>query len=64
MDRKTGKTLVRVNPRFYRPAEVELLIGSPKKAEEELGWKPKTSYRDLCRMMMQSDLDRAKKGLL
>lgn len=64
VDRKTGKTLVRVNPRFYRPAEVELLIGSPKKAEEELGWKPKTSYRELCRMMMQSDLDRAKKGLL
>ncbi len=46
---KTGKTLVRVNPKFYRPAEVELLIGDPAKAKAELGWEPKTTLRSCAR---------------
>jgi GDPmannose 4,6-dehydratase len=54
----TGKTLVRINPKFYRPAEVELLIGDASKAETKLGWKPSTTLEDLCRMMVQADLRR------
>lgn len=62
VDRKSGKTLVRVNPRFYRPAEVELLIGNPEKARRELGWEPRTSLEELCQMMVQVDLRRNERG--
>ena len=61
---KTGKTLVRVNPKFYRPAEVELLIGNPAKAKEKLGWAPKTTLEELCAMMVENDLRRNKAGFL
>ncbi|HEY4147044.1 GDP-mannose 4,6-dehydratase [Pinirhizobacter sp.] len=54
----TGKMLVRINPKFYRPAEVELLIGDASKAEAKLGWKPSTTLEELCRMMVQADLRR------
>lgn len=64
IDRKTGKTLVRVNPKFYRPAEVELLLGDPSKAEKVLGWKRNVDYKALCKMMMETDLKRAKEGRL
>ncbi|MFM0044180.1 GDP-mannose 4,6-dehydratase [Paraburkholderia sediminicola] len=60
IDTKTGKTLVRVNPKFYRPAEVELLIGNPEKAERELDWRPKTSLEQLCEMMVEADIRRNK----
>ncbi|GJJ02963.1 GDP-mannose 4,6-dehydratase [Duganella rhizosphaerae] len=60
--KKTGKVLVRVNPKFYRPAEVELLIGDPAKAEKELGWKPQTTLEQLCQMMVEADLRRNKAG--
>lgn len=53
-----GKPIVRINPKFYRPAEVELLIGNPAKAERELGWKAQTGLEDLCRMMVEADLKR------
>jgi GDPmannose 4,6-dehydratase len=59
---KTGKLLVKVNPKFYRPAEVELLIGDPKKAKEKLGWEPKTSLEELCSMMVKADLQRNSNG--
>ena len=62
IDSRTGKTLVRVNPRFYRPAEVELLIGNPEKARIKLGWAPKTTREELCRMMVQADLKRNERG--
>jgi GDPmannose 4,6-dehydratase len=62
IDRKTGKTLVRVNLRFYRPAEVEILIGNPEKAKRELGWEPKTSLEELCQMMVEADIRRNKAG--
>jgi GDPmannose 4,6-dehydratase len=62
VDTATGKTLVRVNPKFYRPAEVELLIGDPAKATEKLGWKPKTTLEELCQMMVQADLKRNERG--
>lgn len=61
-DRATGKTIVRINPKFYRPAEVELLIGDPAKAKKNLGWEPKTSLEDLCRMMVEADLRRNGSG--
>ena len=59
---KTGKVLVRVNPKFYRPAEVELLIGNPAKAKEKLGWEPKTTLENLCQMMVEADLRRNSTG--
>jgi GDPmannose 4,6-dehydratase len=62
IDTATGKTVMRVNPQFYRPAEVDLLIGDPAKASELLGWKPETSLEELCRMMVESDLRRNQAG--
>ena len=58
----TGKTIVRVNPKFYRPAEVDLLIGNPAKAKAELGWEPKTTLEELCQMMVEADMRRNKEG--
>ncbi|SUP79152.1 GDP-mannose 4,6-dehydratase [Yersinia frederiksenii] len=62
IDTVTGKTLVKVNPKFYRPAEVELLIGNPQKAKDVLGWEPKTTLEELCQMMVEEDLRRNKQG--
>lgn len=62
VDVASGKTVMRINPRFYRPAEVELLIGSPAKAHETLGWKPQTTLEELCKMMVVADLDRNTRG--
>lgn len=57
-DRKSGKVAVKVNPKFYRPAEVDLLQGDPTKARTKLGWQPKVTIRDLAAMMARSDYDR------
>lgn len=57
IDTGTGKVIVRINPRFYRPAEVDLLIGDPSKAKAELGWKPKVQLAELCAMMVEADLN-------
>ncbi|MEZ5701536.1 MAG: GDP-mannose 4,6-dehydratase [Burkholderiaceae bacterium] len=54
--------LMKVNPDYYRPAEVELLIGDPAKAKAKLGWEPKTSLEELCKMMVDSDLRRNTQG--
>ena len=62
VDVVTGKTVMRVNPRFYRPAEVELLIGNPAKAQTKLGWAPQTTLEQLCQMMVEADLRRNQKG--
>ncbi|ADR34778.1 GDP-mannose 4,6-dehydratase [Sulfuricurvum kujiense DSM 16994] len=58
VDTASGKTVVRINPKFYRPAEVELLIGNPEKAKRELGWEPSTTLEELCAMMVKEDLRR------
>lgn len=58
VDVATGKTVMCVNPRFYRPAEVDLLIGSAEKAQTTLGWKPCTSVEELCTFMVDADLRR------
>ncbi|HEN3568558.1 TPA: GDP-mannose 4,6-dehydratase [Yersinia enterocolitica] len=62
IDVVTGKTLVKVNPKFYRPAEVELLIGNPQKAKDVLGWEPKITLEELCLMMVEEDLRRNQQG--
>ena len=53
---KDGKTLIKINPKFYRPAEVDLLLGNSDKARSELGWKPKSSFSDLVKKMVEFDL--------
>jgi len=62
INRATGKVVVKVNPKFYRPAEVELLIGDPKKAKDKLGWEPKCTLEELCSMMVNADLKRNQHG--
>lgn len=59
---KVGQTVVRVNPKFYRPAEVDLLIGNPAKAKAKLDWVPKTTLEQLCQMMVDADLRRNAQG--
>lgn len=61
-DARTGELLVRLDPRFHRPAEVELLIGDAGKAAAELGWQARTPLEDLCRMMVEADLRRCTDG--
>lgn len=62
IDEASGKVIVRINPKFYRPAEVDLLIGSPARATEKLGWAPKTTLEELCQMMVEADLRRNEAG--
>ena len=62
IDKNTGKVLVEVDPRYFRPAEVELLWGDSTKARTELGWEPKYSFMDLVKEMVQSDLEELKNG--
>ena len=59
---RSGKLLVRVSPKFYRPAEVELLIGNPDKARKELDWAATTTLEQLCAMMVEADLRRGDTG--
>jgi len=59
---RTGNILVKVNPKFYRPAEVDMLIGNPGKANAKLGWETKTTLEELCRMMVKVDLMRNERG--
>lgn len=56
-DRKTGTLVMKVNPKFYRPAEVDLLIGDASKARDELGWEPQVDVRQLAQMMAKADYD-------
>jgi len=58
---KSGTTVVTVNPNYYRPTEVELLIGDPTKAKKLLGWKARTKFEDLVQMMIKSDMDKVLK---
>ena len=59
---RTGKLLVRISPKFYRPAEVDLLIGDASKAKRELGWAPETTLEQLCQMMVEADMRRNELG--
>ncbi|KAI0364214.1 GDP-mannose 4,6-dehydratase [Pilatotrama ljubarskyi] len=59
-DEKTGKVIVRVDPRYFRPAEVDLLLGNPAKAEKLLGWKRKVDFDSLVKEMVEADLEASK----
>ncbi len=56
--KKTGKLLVDINPRYFRPAEVDLLWGNAAKAEKELGWKPRVAFKELVSMMVKADIEK------
>ena len=62
-DRKTGKVVMRIDPAYYRPTEVDLLIGNPAKAEQKLGWKAQVSVGNLCKEMVMADLYRVEQEL-
>ena len=62
-DKATGKVVVSVNPKFFRPAEVELLIGNPAKAESKLGWKREISFQELVERMVKNDLELVEKEM-
>lgn len=64
VDAVSGKVLVTVNPKFYRPNEVELLVGDPAKAKKILGWESKTTLEELCAMMVEADLRRNESGII
>jgi GDPmannose 4,6-dehydratase len=61
VDRTSGKTVVRIDPAYFRPTEVDLLIGDSSKARQQLGWKPKTSFAQLVKEMVAGDLEAAKR---
>jgi GDPmannose 4,6-dehydratase len=64
VDKKSGKILVRVDPKYYRPAEVELLIGDPSKARKKLGWKPVVTFEKLVELMVKADWDAERNRVL
>lgn len=61
---KENDTIIRIDPRYFRPTEVETLLGDPSKAKEKLGWEPKITIQDMCKEMVANDLDQAKQHAL
>jgi GDPmannose 4,6-dehydratase len=64
VDTATGKTVVKVDPRYFRPTEVDTLLGDPSKALEKLGWAPQVSFDELIREMVSGDLATARRDAL
>ena len=64
IEKHSGKVLVRVNPKFFRPAEVDILIGDPEKSKKTLGWVPSVKVKELCKMMVEADIERVESGEL
>ena len=64
MDRKTGKVLVKIDPRYFRPTEVETLLGDSTKARTQLNWRPEVSFEALVKEMVEADLGIAKRDSL
>jgi GDPmannose 4,6-dehydratase len=64
IDKESGKTIVQVDPRYFRPTEVETLLGDPSKAKEKLGWTPKTDFKELVKEMIVADLKDAERDEL
>jgi GDPmannose 4,6-dehydratase len=56
-DRRTGKTIVRMDRRYFRPTEVDVLLGDPSKARKQLGWKPEVTFDRLVEMLVRADWD-------
>lgn len=63
-DKETGRVLIEVDPRYFRPTEVELLVGDPAKAKEQLGWTPKVGFAELVKMMVEADMKEAEHEVL
>jgi GDPmannose 4,6-dehydratase len=61
---KAGQTIVRIDPRYFRPTEVETLLGDPSKAKEKLGWVPEITVQDMCKEMVAADLQEARRHAL
>ena len=61
-DAKTGKQLVGINKRYFRPADVDLLVGDPRKAKKQLGWEPKVKFKELVRIMVRADIEAIETG--
>ena len=61
IDSKTGKKVIAIDKKYFRPIEVEQLLGNAKKAKEKLDWIPKTSFEDLIKIMVRSDWEKVKK---
>lgn len=61
-DKVTGKVLIEIDPFYFRPTEVDLLLGNPQKAKEKLGWEAKTKFSDLVKLMMEEDLKKIRNG--
>jgi GDPmannose 4,6-dehydratase len=59
VDRNSGTTVIQIDPKYFRPAEVDLLLGDPSKARRQLGWEPQTSFDQLVNMMTDADLKQA-----
>ena len=59
-----GDVIIKVDPRYYRPTEVENLLGNPEKAKRQLGWVPKTSVEEMCTEMVEYDLSKAKEKMI
>ena len=64
VENKTGKTIVAVDPRYFRPTEVETLLGNPAKAKEQIGWTPEVTFSELVAEMVQQDLEEARRDNL
>ncbi|WP_275938127.1 GDP-mannose 4,6-dehydratase [Oryzomonas sagensis] len=62
-DRATGWGVIRIDPKYFRPAEVDLLLGAPSKAKCQLGWEQKTSFDQLVNMMVDGDLQQAEREM-
>jgi len=61
IEKKTGRVLVKVDPRYYRPTEVDLLLGDATKAKNELGWEPNTKFHNLVKLMAKADWEKVQK---
>ena len=61
IDRVSRKVLIEIDPNYYRPTEVDILIGSPEKAKRELGWQPRTNFHELVKIMVQADVEKVRK---
>jgi len=63
VDKKSGKTVVRIDPIYFRPTEVDLLVGDASKARQKLGWQAKTGFKELVRLMAESDMELARREM-
>ena len=61
VDTKTGKVLVEVSPEYFRPTDVEFLLGDASKAKKNLGWKPRVCFEELVKLMVKADVEKVKK---